>query len=608
MLAEWVERLLSYASGALDAIRADESFPAFMQWAHSEGVNYSGGDEALAVALAPVLWSQTPLVRLDFARESLAPPGRNEPCWCDSGRKYKQCCDKVQLPAIPDHLMWMLSLREFKGEQLKAALASGLAPAQALLEAGLISAESGNRGRAQQIMEALFDTSDWSRLPEQAEPGFELLLDLYQERGFTRKKALLLDEVLERGPAFLRGVALEHQCLLHLDSDDLGSARAAFIRAQQTLPDSPTLAYIEAMLLLHEGQPEEAQDRARFWWRRLSKQKDIEPGQLEFLADLAENPRATLAEQMVNSDESLSDSLAALQALFEVIEHPPRLALETQDDGSLLFRQNAEQAVTLGLWEAVFPARIEEEAALALDIDPWDVQDPNEWLQQLCASPEWLDVPAVCQGLILALASRFGSLPWMSDTFFVPLAKRFDRWLDQIEQAGGLLRWEDGDNAQLLRCGLGLVIGMERGERERSRQLAERLLKLDEEDSLGLRELVLDQLLREGRNDEAVTLAEHDIERRAVDEEMPLLGILMGQVLALYRLGRDKDAEQALEIVREANSHLISLLLAEHPRPVSLAVEAPEPGTRGEAWQYRTLMRDQWKRSEGALAWLAKHR
>jgi uncharacterized protein YecA (UPF0149 family) len=20
------------------------------------------------------------------------PPGRNEPCWCGSGRKYKQCC------------------------------------------------------------------------------------------------------------------------------------------------------------------------------------------------------------------------------------------------------------------------------------------------------------------------------------------------------------------------------------------------------------------------------------------------------------------------------------------------------------------------------------
>ncbi|WP_370013527.1 SEC-C metal-binding domain-containing protein [Nocardiopsis sp. Huas11] len=20
------------------------------------------------------------------------PPGRNQPCWCDAGRKYKKCC------------------------------------------------------------------------------------------------------------------------------------------------------------------------------------------------------------------------------------------------------------------------------------------------------------------------------------------------------------------------------------------------------------------------------------------------------------------------------------------------------------------------------------
>jgi hypothetical protein len=28
------------------------------------------------------------------------PPRRNEPCWCRSGRKYKQCCGPV--PAVPD--------------------------------------------------------------------------------------------------------------------------------------------------------------------------------------------------------------------------------------------------------------------------------------------------------------------------------------------------------------------------------------------------------------------------------------------------------------------------------------------------------------------------
>ena len=288
MLAVWVEQLLGFATGALGAIRQDERYPTLMAWARKEGPALVGGDAALAQALAPELWSQTPLARLDFAAEPLARPGRNEPCWCDSGRKTKHCCGAVSLPGhVPTHLMWMLSLRDWKGDTLKAALASGRAPAQALLEAGLIAAESGQRGRAQQILEALFERADWLTLPEQAEPAFEILIDLYQERGFNRKREALLDAVLDRGPLFLRGVALERLCLMHLDNDDLDSARAAFVRAQQALPDSPTLAYIEAMLLLHEGHEQEAAERSRFWFRRLARQGDLEPDQLQFLADLA---------------------------------------------------------------------------------------------------------------------------------------------------------------------------------------------------------------------------------------------------------------------------------------------------------------------------------
>ncbi|MGH7747098.1 MAG: SEC-C metal-binding domain-containing protein, partial [Candidatus Dormibacteria bacterium] len=29
------------------------------------------------------------------------PPGRNEPCWCGSGRKYKKCCASPQVPLTP---------------------------------------------------------------------------------------------------------------------------------------------------------------------------------------------------------------------------------------------------------------------------------------------------------------------------------------------------------------------------------------------------------------------------------------------------------------------------------------------------------------------------
>lgn len=603
MLAMWVEQLLGYAGGALVAIRDDEYYPSLMAWARGEGARRLGGNLALAQALAPELWNQTPLERLDFACEPLARPGRNEPCWCDSGRMTKHCCGEVTLPGpVPEHLMWMLSLREWKGETLKAALDSGRAPAQSLLEAGLIAAESGQRGRAQQMLETLFDAADWSELPEQAEPAFELLIDIYQERGFHRKKAALLDAIFDQGPLFLRGVALERLCLMHLDSDDLASAREAFVRAQQTLPDSPTLAYIEAMLLLHEGHPEEAGERARFWFRRLSRHGDLDADQLQFLADLADNPGATLAEQMVNSEEALAEPLISLQALLEALSGAPRLSFRRTKDGSLEYHSSAREDTLFAAWQSAFKVEVDEDAALGFKEDPWPHAD--EWLGEVCAHPEWLDSPEVVQALTMALASRFGSLPWMAESFFEPLAIRFERWLTQLEQEGGRFAWDEADNALLLRTGLSLVVGMERGARQRSRQLAERLLVLDEQDSLGLRELVLDQLLREGRDAEAVTLSY----QREPNDEGPLLGVLMGRVLALYRLERLDEATDSLRAVHALNSQAVAMMCADNPRPVPLALEVPEPGTKAEAWQYRALMRDQWATTRGALAWLAEQR
>lgn len=38
------------------------------------------------------------LVRLGEA--ILWPPGRNEPCWCGSGRTYEQCCGPVPVAEI----------------------------------------------------------------------------------------------------------------------------------------------------------------------------------------------------------------------------------------------------------------------------------------------------------------------------------------------------------------------------------------------------------------------------------------------------------------------------------------------------------------------------
>ncbi|MDN3526146.1 SEC-C domain-containing protein [Halomonas sabkhae] len=603
MLAVWVEQLLGFASGALGAIREDERYPTLMAWAREEGPAHFEGDLATAQALAPELWSQAPLERLDFECEPLARPGDNEPCWCDSGLRMRQCCGAVSLPGhVPGHLMWMLSLREWKGPTLKAALASGLAPSQALLEAGLIAGESGQRGRAQQILESVFDNPDWDNLPDQAEPAFEILVDLYQERGFNRKRQALLDAVFEHGPLSLRGVALERLCLLHLDNDDLDSARAAFVRAQQALPDSPTLAYIEAMLLLHEGNEEEAAERSRFWYRRLARQGDLEPEQLEFLAELAANPGATLAEQLLNAEADLAEPLVSLQSLMQELPEAPTLEFQRGEDG-LTYHASARDMTHYAAFQAVFVAQVDPEALLGFDSDPW--LQAEEWLPALCANPEWLDSPAVVESLALALTSRFGSLPWMAPSLFEPLARRLQGWLAQAHALQGpALVWENADNAVLLRTGLALVVGMERGARQHSRQLAERLLALDDQDSLGLRELVLDQLLREGRNDEALTLSG---EAMADDQVEPgaMLGMMMGRLLALYRLGRYDEANEQLQRVYQHNRHALVLLYSDSPREPSGSSTEAAPGSPAEAWQYRTLMRDQWRSTPGALEWLS---
>ena len=87
---------------AVDALRAGE--PAYLNW---YGQRFST-HVALAIGIAVGLWSLAPWPKRDsepkkgrwlrkalvLAQHRAAPglPGRNAPCHCGSGRKYKLCC------------------------------------------------------------------------------------------------------------------------------------------------------------------------------------------------------------------------------------------------------------------------------------------------------------------------------------------------------------------------------------------------------------------------------------------------------------------------------------------------------------------------------------
>lgn len=205
----------------------------------------------------------------------------------------------------------------------------------------------------------------------------------------------------------------------------------------------------------------------------------------------------------------------------------------------------------------------------------------------------------------MALAGRFGNLPWMFEPLFEPMVSRFEQWLEGVEAFERPFWRDDGDNDTLFRLGLGLVIGMERGARDRARALAERLLALDGEDSLGFRELLIEQLLGDGQNERALWLIE---QVRETDGEVSRwLGLLLGRALALYRLGRLEPARKALVDIEYQNPWMLRLLVQESPRRERHGREAPQAGSRAEAWQYRVLMRGQWVTTPGALDWLDAH-
>ncbi|MCM2971164.1 SEC-C domain-containing protein [Larsenimonas suaedae] len=600
MLANWVDQLLGFATKAQAVIHQDEQYPELTRWARREGATLLGDDVSLAQALTPLLWNQTPLVRCGFACEPLAPPAVDEPCWCDSGKRFDRCCGAVTLPGpVPSHLMWMLSLQEWRGERLRRALLSLKAPTQALLEAAIISVETGQLGRAQRLLEAFFQLDEWEATPETSESAFELLTDVYHERGFTRKKDAFVDDIVDRGPNFLKGAALERVCLAFMDSDDLSGARDAFLKALKLIPDAPSLAYIETMLLLHEGQPQEAGERAGFWARRLKRQAGLDEEYLDFLEQLAHAPADTLAEQMIYSEEELAEPLAMLSTVL--MEYPPveELPLSRNECGTLMYLPTADHTADYTQWRQYFTADDVGEPGKNASSDLW--VDALKWLDGLCEHPDWLATPAILQELTMALAVRFGNLPWMMRPFFEPIAKQFELWLGCIEQEQGVFSWEEGDNDIIYQLGLGLIMGMERGDPLRSKALSERLLSLDKQDDLGLREVLLEQHLRQGEDDKALSLVDP-----LLPEQSDWLGLLVGRALVFYRLGRMDEAQGALSLIHQHNPHMLTLLARANPKREHNEAHSVAPGSRGEAWQYRVLLRGQWLATPGAIDWLKR--
>ena len=127
---------------------SDENPDNFLKWLREKLPEYAepgfweqampGMLDAFAVQCQHLIWNSLPLPGNSFLPRPLPQPGRNDPCPCDSGLKYKQCCASLpKLSPIDPLDLWPFVLEQAPKQKLDEALARNRLPREGVMAAAM---------------------------------------------------------------------------------------------------------------------------------------------------------------------------------------------------------------------------------------------------------------------------------------------------------------------------------------------------------------------------------------------------------------------------------------------------------------------------------------
>ena len=618
--------------------------------------------KVLAAQLGRSLWGATPAPHNDFRPKPLPKPGRNAPCYCGSGVKYKRCCARFStLPAMGSAELWPTVLDALPHRNCRQVVASGRVPVESLIVAAEESSAQGRSPRAIGFLEPIFGDKI-AGTGRRYDHALSLLCDLYDDAGWTRKKTKLLERIVTEVPrSALRSGAYQRMATIRTDRGDRAGAWDAFRRAQRDAPGEPTVGLLEVHLLLAENRPERARESARVWRRRLMKLNVEEfEGAIGFLTAVDKDPYGALAETSIDATGGAGQRL--LKALPGIEGRPlPRyevVAVPALDTGSDPEAEIARQLRGMGIPEkdirAMAPELLEQTRNLergdgpldeALDahftleaperlrvleadwnaiyspgkpfsVDDvprqtafsWDFDAEDVWMGFLDRHSEAFDSVDVLDDLATAVELHpMGDSMGFREAMQTPLVERGARILRQaVGEAGPpgdrRLQWADARNRPGLRClARAQSLAMERGDDERARAHAELLLALNPGDNHGMRTSLMNIYLKTGQDEAAVALAS-----RYEDDmfaELPY-----GRVLALVRMGRRDAASEAARHAVNALPEVRRYLMRERARQPRIDPYGVALGSKEQAWIYRDEMREVWVGEPEAMALIRRTR
>lgn len=527
------------------------------------------------------IWNRTPLPSNHFRTRALPKPERNAPCTCGSGRKFKQCCSRVESLGSPFE---NLSLLSFVLDSITAKQRDSLPYAYLNHEELAFVArqwmEEGRDKDAVKLLEGLF--ADFGKLDERAEQAFDCLLDCYDVLGNPLKKKRLLERGFAAPDKYLRAAAMQRQCCILSDRNEYAEGWALFQELQRLIPNAPSLSHLEIVMLLGQGEKQRAAERAKFWAVRLAHDENAQGPLLEFLRSVAQGDAtsaiAGIAREMDPEVDKLLDMLRRLP--------PPACHYTLKRMGD-----SAGPLVPDGKLHRLF------EQWLEMSESSLDMSDDLDWLEQ---NPLALQHFEILEDWISALMESRTSHGF-EEVMLLPLLHHAEAVLRKVlahHHAESLaLEWGWHENRPALRLlqELATALRITRNYTEAVRVMEWMVLTLNPNDNQGMRDLLIHDYLRIGKITEALELAQ-----KYPDD---MAGMAYGTALTLFIAKKESAASEAILQANERFPEVRKMLLADKPKQPKLREGLVRVGGKDEAWYYRTDYLDLWQNS-GGLEWL----
>ena len=609
---EEAEAIAAFIGRAAAEAMRREDFAAFRAWVERElpdglprlesEAESEEGLRAGANAVATTVWNASPLPSNGYRPRPLPPPGRNDPCPCGSGRKFKRCCGRVApaWPSLPEEDLWGVLVPHLtKGELRRFASDPALPPGPL----GLVALEMKDRGQARAARTALARRLERVEdLDARDEQVLEILFDLESDARDVEDFIPWASGFADRLPRPLDAVAFRYLVTAALSFRRTDVAHLHLDRLRQSRAEDPALGPLEVMTLLAEGELARASERARFWLAKLRRRGVDEemPEAVEMLEDVARDPEEA-ARKLREAGTPFLGELAHL--VEKAAARPVRPYVLSPADADAVFDRpppgvrEAERA-----WRAAWPEAKPFLVSLDVALADGVTEEPERWLDVLRKRPGALDGLDVLDDLAFLAAPAAQDLdPGWDRSLLGPLLDRAAA-IVRVSMAAApeaeRIRWVYLENRPALRLLSRLAYRLADNEDEdEAAAVLEQMLVWNPDDNHGHREWLINHYLRRGDDARALAIAD-----RFPDDG--LVETRFGRGLALWRLGRREEAKRTLADAAADRPLVVEALLAEEMAEPDLDPGFVTAGGEDEAWLYRENLRETWLATPDAIACL----